>query len=56
MVAFYITTIFLFEIFRAHHREEEHILDTFLVGEQHTHAVDPKTDAARWWHAVFQCA
>jgi len=39
----------------AHHREEDDVVDVFLLGEDHSHALDAGTDTSRGWHAVFKC-
>jgi hypothetical protein len=44
----------LIRLLRPHHREKQHILYRYLVGEQHAYPVDTEADTAGRWHTVFQ--
>src|ERR1700743_2961256 len=37
-----------------HLREQQHVLDTGLAGQEHAKPVDAESDAGGGWHTVFQ--
>ena len=43
-------------LFGLHLREEDHIADGFLAGQQHREPIDADAETCSGGHTVFQCA